>query len=87
LHRDNQSWFIVGRFALLRGLHAVQAESGNEEFEMTSLLRRFLNDEQGQDLIEYTLCLKPPRAARPSEFVNQNAALEEENKNLKAMTG
>jgi Flp pilus assembly pilin Flp len=48
----------VGRFGLLVALCRQSSLSlRNEEFQVTSLLRTFLQDEQGQDLIEYTLLL------------------------------
>lgn len=49
--------------------------SGNEEFEMTSLVRSFLNDEQGQDLIEYTLLLAFVCLASAALFISAGGSV------------
>lgn len=42
---------------------------------MTSLLRRFLNDEQGQDLIEYTLLLAFVCLASAALFISAGGSV------------
>jgi Flp pilus assembly pilin Flp len=47
----------------------------NEEFEMTGLLHRFLKDEQGQDLIEYTLLLAFVCLASAALFISAGGSV------------
>jgi Flp pilus assembly pilin Flp len=43
--------------------------------QLTSLLRRFLGDEQGQDLIEYTLLLAFVCMASAALFINAGRSI------------
>jgi Flp pilus assembly pilin Flp len=47
----------------------------NEECEMASFLRRYLNDEQGQDLIEYTLLLAFVCLASAALFISAGGSV------------
>jgi len=63
----------VGRLALLADGPGLSP--GNEEFEMTSLLHRFLKDDQGQDLIEYTLLLAFVCLASAALFISAGGSV------------
>ena len=66
----------VGRFGLLVALCRQSSLSlRNEEFQVTSLLRTFLQDEQGQDLIEYTLLLAFVCLASAALFISAGGSV------------
>jgi Flp pilus assembly pilin Flp len=68
------------RFSIPRGTHPVigrfaKTNLRGEELTMTTLLRNLWNDDQGQDLIEYTLLMAFVALASAALFISSGKSI------------